>query len=104
MEVIVAVVEAATAAPMYAEHAIDCADSAANTCPDDFANHTADWACHPVTFVSTLLRPANNALRVADLGNRQQRESERRARKIKLRLRADRPGRRLGLVHDHLVS
>jgi hypothetical protein len=105
VEMIVAVVKAAAGLPIgNTEHAIHSADCAANTCPDCLANHAADWASHPVTFVSTLLRAAHDALRVPDLRNRQQSESERRARKIELRRLADRRGRRLDLVHNHLGS
>src|SRR5581483_8863574 len=105
VEMIVAVVVAAAASSVgNAEHAINGADSAANTCPDDLSDHAAYGSGHTVTFVSTLLRAAHDSLGASDLGKRQQGESERCARKTKLRRRTDRGGRRLGLIHDHLIS
>ena|ERR1700744_3732222 len=101
VETIVAVVKAAAAPPIgNSECTINGADCSANTCPDCFANDAADGARHPVTFVSTLLCASHDALRGTGLRNNQQRERERHARKIKLRRRADRPGRRL--VRDHV--
>src|ERR1700757_2536982 len=103
METIVTVVKATAALPVgNPEYAVHGADCSTNACTDCFANDTADRARHPVTFVSTLLSAAHDALGVPDLGNRQQGKSEGRARQVKLRRRAAREGRPLGPIHRHL--
>jgi hypothetical protein len=82
---VVAVVKAA-AMPMAAigdsEHAIDCTDRTTNTCSHRLADHAADGTGNPITFVPAFLSATHDALRVSDMGDRQQCECERRAGKI----------------------
>src|SRR5579872_2571614 len=105
VKMIVTVVKSAAALPMgNAQHAIDGSDCAANTCPNRLADNAADGASYPVSFVRTFLRASHDTLRVSDLRKGQQGKSERCGGKIKLRHRADRAGRHLRFVHNHLIS
>src|SRR5258705_7261428 len=66
------------------EHALDGAHRAADAGADRAANHPTHGAANPVAFVSTLLRAAHDALRMTDMGDREQREHQCRSREIKL--------------------
>jgi len=66
------------------EHALDGSHCAADAGPNRTANHTADRAGNPVAFRRALLRAAHHALRMPDVGDREQGESECRSRKMKL--------------------
>src|ERR1700704_1779203 len=66
------------------EHALDGSHCATDAGPDRAANHTADRAANPVAFRRALLRAAHDALRMPDMGDREQGESECRGRKMKL--------------------
>jgi hypothetical protein len=59
-----------------AECTFDCAHGAADAGTDGSTNHTADWTGHPVALVGTLLRAADDALRVTDMRQRQYREKD----------------------------
>src|ERR1700694_1154631 len=63
------------------EHAFDRSHRAADTGTDCAANHTTDGAGNPVTLAGAFLRAAHDALRMPELGNREQRENECRSRK-----------------------
>ena len=83
----VAIVVAAAVMPPVignAEHAIDRAHRAADTGADRAADDATDRTGDPVAFMSALLRAAHDALRMAGMGDREQRESERRGRKMNL--------------------
>jgi hypothetical protein len=96
VETIVAVVKPTAARPIgNAENTINGADCATNTCPNCSANKTADGARHPITFVSTLLCAAHDALRETGFGKSQKRERERRACKISFAIE---PADRVGVV------
>src|SRR5437879_2893622 len=88
MIVAVVIAAAAMAAPpatiRNSEHALDGSHGAADAGPDRTANHTADRAGNPVAFRRALLRAAHHALRMPDVGDREQGESECRSRKMKL--------------------
>ena len=79
MEAIVTIVETTAvtiAAIRNPEYAIHGADRTANAGTDRAANHPADRTGGPVAFVSAFLRAAHDALRMSDMGHRQQREGE----------------------------
>ena len=82
----VAIVEAAATMPIVAvigdsKHAIYGPNRSADTGPHRAANHATHWTGNPIAFRSTLPRAANDALRMPELGNREQRENECRRRK-----------------------
>src|SRR4030081_3110852 len=66
------------------EHALDGSHCATDAGPDRAANHTPDRAANQVDLRRALLRPPPDALRMPDMGNREQGESECRSRKMKL--------------------
>ena len=68
-----------------AEYAVHRADGAADAGSDRSANGAADRTGNPVAFIRALLRAAYDALRMPDMGDREQRERECRTRKIKPR-------------------
>src|ERR1700722_14243907 len=79
VETIVASVEAAAAimtAVGNTEHAVHGAHRAADTSADCAANHAADRTGNPVTLVGSLLGAANDALRMPELGDREQDERQ----------------------------
>src|SRR3981189_633884 len=87
--VVAVVIAAATMATPPAtirnpEHALDGSHYATDAGPDRAANHTADRAPHPLAFRRALWRAAHDALRMPDMGDREQGESECRSRKMKL--------------------
>ena len=93
MKTIVAVVIAAAAiadGDRNPEHALDGAHRAADAGADRATDHTADRTGDPVTFLRAFLRAAHDALRMPDMGHRQQRENDGRGRKIEF-ARANRP-------------
>lgn len=65
---------AAAAAMRHAQHTLDGTYGAANTGTDRPANHAADRARDPVSFVSSLLRPPHDALGMARTGDCEQDE------------------------------
>src|ERR1700688_3145039 len=90
VEMVVAVVIAAAtiASPIAAignsEHALDGPHRAADAGANRAADHPTHGAGNPVAFVRVLLRAAHDALRMPDMGNREQSEYQRRSRKMKL--------------------
>ncbi len=72
----------------YSENAVDGTHRAADTGADRAANDGAHRACRAATLVravpSPALHAADDTLGVPGMGNREQRESERRRRKRKL--------------------
>src|SRR3981081_3285939 len=87
--VVAVVIAAATMATPPAtirnpEHALAGSHCATDAGPDRAANHTADRAANPVAFRRALLRAAHDALRMPDMGDREQGDSECRGRKMKL--------------------
>jgi hypothetical protein len=85
VEAAVAVVKAAATimAPIgNPEHAFNGSHRATDAGADRAANHAAHWTGGPVTFVCTLLRAAHDALRMPDLGDREQCKRDGRDTKI----------------------
>src|SRR5258708_29556797 len=83
------------------EHAFDGSHRAADAGADRAANHSAHRTGGPVTFVCALLRAAHDALRMPDLGDREQCERDGRDTKIQFCRGAGRQGKCRGL---HLNS
>jgi hypothetical protein len=84
VETIVAIVEtvAAIMTPIgNPEHAINGTHSAADAGADRAANHTAYRTGGPVAFIRAFLRTADDALRMPELGDREQRQGDGRNRK-----------------------
>src|SRR4051794_7916410 len=107
MVVAVVIAAATMAAPVAAvwnpEHALHSSHRAADAGADRPANHTAHRAGNPVAFPGAFLRTAHDALRMRDLGNRKQRESDGGYCKIKPNGQADWQCRYHGL-RRHLNS
>jgi hypothetical protein len=80
MVVAVVIAAAAITAIGDPEHTLDGAHRPADTGADRSANHTAHRAGNPVTFPGALLRAAHDALGMPELGDRQQRQNDRRRR------------------------
>ena len=76
----VIIAAAAMAAVVDPEHALDGAHGAADTGADRATHHAADRAGDPVAFPGALLRAAHDALGIAELRHREQREDDRRRR------------------------
>lgn len=80
METMIAVIISAAAVTVMtmgnAEHTFDCTNGAADTGTDDASDCAAYGAGDPVAFVGAFLRAAHDALSVAGLRKRQQREQE----------------------------
>ena len=64
------------------EYAIHGADRAADAGADRAADHTADRTGGPVAFVGAFLGAADDALRMSDMGNREQGEGNSRSCQI----------------------
>src|SRR3984893_13403998 len=79
------------------EHAIHGAHGSADAGSDRAANQSAHRTGGPVAFIRTFLGAAHDALRVPDMGNRQQAESECSTRKIESDRRTGRQRRCLDL-------
>ncbi len=85
VEAIIAVIEAAAAimTPVRnAENAIDGADRTSDTRSDSAANDAADRSGNPVTFGSSILGSANDALGMSELRDRQPCEYQSRDRQL----------------------
>ena len=80
MEAVIAVVIAAAAVTVVtvgnAEHTLDCTNGAADTGSDDASDCTAHGAGDPVALVRAFLGTTDDALGVAGLRQRQQREPD----------------------------
>jgi hypothetical protein len=80
VEAIVTIVKPATVTAIAAigntEHAINGTHGAADTGADRAANHAADRTGGPVTLIGSLLRAADDALGMGELGDREQRQSD----------------------------
>ena len=61
----------------HAENALDRADSPADTCSDRAAHHAADRPGYPVALGRPLLRASDDALGVAGVRQRDQRQCRR---------------------------
>ena len=103
MEMAVAIIAAAAVATAVAairdtEHALDRAHSAADAGTDGSADHAAYRTGGPITLIGALMRPADDALGMAGLGDSRQRQCEGGGRKQEPRGEAGwDDGRRLNL-------
>src|SRR2546421_1802960 len=104
MAVAVVVAAAAIASLRNPEHTPDRAHGAADAGSDRPTNYATDRAGDPVTLVRAFLRAAHDALGVADMRDRQQREDEGRSREPKPDLQSRGQRRRLNLGFVHLNS
>jgi hypothetical protein len=116
VEAIVTVVEAAAAMPPVmpgqSEHPIHGAYRAANTGADRATHDGTDRTCGAVAFTRAFLRTANNALRMAGMGDRRQqsqrdgrrREAEVQGKTRRWRQRRSPALRGSALDHIHLNS
>ncbi len=98
MEMIIAIIEAATtpmASVRNAEYAIDSADCTTDTGTHRAANQTADRAGNTIAFRCALLGATDDALGMARMRNREQRERQCRSSKVKPGGRNGRQCRRL---------
>jgi hypothetical protein len=55
----------------HAEHALHRADGTADACANCTPDHPAHRAGYPVTLISALLRAADDALGMAEVGDKQ---------------------------------
>src|SRR5450631_2414498 len=79
--VAIVITAAAVAAIVDPEHTLDGPHRAADAGADRAADHATDGTGNPVAFPGALLRPADDALGMAGMGNCEQGENERRRRK-----------------------
>src|SRR5204862_5973132 len=104
MAVAVVVAAAAIASIRNPEHTPDRAHRAADAGSDRPTDYATDRTGDPVTLVRAFLRAAHDALGVADVRDRQQREDEGRSREAEPDPQSCRQRCRLNLGFAHLNS
>ena len=105
MEAVMSVVISTTAAAGMTvgntEHPLDCADCAADACPDDATDCAAHGTPNAITLIGALPGAAHDALGMARLRQRQQREHESDGCEQQADGRTGRQRGDMGFVHVH---